>query len=70
MVNELAKFISREMGEDGIAISHTYEAKDGTRYTARYAAIAEAMCDGRDGTATLREAMKIRREKEKQENSS
>jgi hypothetical protein len=53
----MPKFVSMELDEKGIATKHTYEAKDGTRYSARYAAVAMAACDGRDGTATLRAAM-------------
>jgi hypothetical protein len=61
----MPKFISMEVDAKGIPIRHTYETKDGTRYSARYAAVAMAACDGRDGTATLREAMRLRREREK-----
>lgn len=60
----MPKFISMEQDERGIPIKHTYEAKDGTRYSARYAAVAMAACDGRDGTATLRAAMAQMRARE------
>jgi len=60
----MPKFISIEQDERGIPIKHTYEAKDGTRYSARYAAVAMAACDGRDGTATLRAAMAQMRARE------
>lgn len=57
----MPKFISMELDDRGVPVKHTYEAKDGTRYSARYAAIAMAACEGRDGTATLRAAMAERR---------
>lgn len=61
----MAKFISMEKDERGIPTKHVYEAKDGKRFSARYAAVAMAACDGHDGTATLREAMRERRERER-----
>lgn len=60
----MAKFISMTLDDKRVATSHTYEAKDGQRFTARYAAVAMAMCDGHDETATFREAMRLRRERE------
>lgn len=59
----MAKFISRTLDERGVATNHTYEAKNGRRFSARYAAVAMAMCDGHDDTATFREAMCLRRER-------
>jgi hypothetical protein len=55
----MPKFISMEQDEHGIATRHTYEAKDGKRFSARYAAVAMAMCDGHDQTATFREALAL-----------
>lgn len=60
----MAKFISMEKDEKGIPTKHVYEAMDGTRYSAKYAAIAMASCDAHDELGTFREAMKLRRERE------
>lgn len=60
----MPKFISMEKDERGVPIKHTYAAKDGKQFSARYAAVAMAMVDGYEGTATLREAMKLRRARE------
>lgn len=44
----MAKFISIQRDDTGVAVSYIYEAKDGTRYTGPVAAVVEAAADAHD----------------------
>lgn len=60
----MAKLIAMTRDEKGIPTSHTYEAKDGLRYTGRYAAVVEAAADAHDETrnSALGKLLAARRE--------